>query len=236
MDAEGWRAAAGDLLLGSSCHGCGEPGWGLCARCRTDLAARTPRLVPPAVGTGSVLPTVASSPYDPLVSHLVSAHKERGALGLAPVLAGRLALSVRVLLLATAWSDPVLLVPVPSAASAVRRRGYDATATLARLAAGRLRGRPPHVRSVRLLAQRRGVRDQAGLTARERSANLAGALRLRRLVLRAPGEDGSVVVLVDDVVTTGSSLAESARALQAAGVVVLGAATVAATARHASTV
>jgi predicted amidophosphoribosyltransferase len=132
----------------------------------------------------------------------------------------------------------VLLVPVPSAAAAVRRRGYDATATLARLAAGRLR--PTYrVRSARLLAQRAGVRDQAGLTAAERSRNLDGALRLRaglaagrRSWAGARGSAAALVVLVDDVVTTGSSLTEAARALRAAGVPVLGAATVAATERR----
>ncbi len=143
------------------------------------------------------------------------------------MLAERLAVAVHALLGRCRWEGPVVLVPVPSAAAAVRRRGYDATATLARSAARRLRD--DHAVSVRrLLAQRRGVRDQVGLDAAARSANLAGALRLRRAQGALPR--GSVVVLVDDVVTTGASLAEAARALEAAGVVVLGAATVAAAA------
>ena len=220
-----WPAAAGDLLLGAVCPGCREPGWGLCPRCRIDLSAHRPSLVPSRFATAPV--TMACCTYDALLSHLVTAHKDHGALGLAPVLAGRLALSVHALLLGGGWEGPVVLVPVPSAAAAVRRRGYDATATLARLAARQLR--PTHRVQVRiLLAQRRGVRDQAGLDAAERSANLAGALRLRRGPVRG-WSDGAGMVLVDDVVTTGSSLAEAARALQAAGLAVLGAATVAAT-------
>jgi predicted amidophosphoribosyltransferase len=178
---------------------------------------------------------VTCSPYDGLISHLVTAHKDRGALGLAPVLAGPLALSVHALLQHTGAAGPVLLVPVPSAAAAVRRRGYDATATLARLAARRLRPRYL-VRTAPLLVQRAGVRDQAGLAAEERRRNLDGALRVRGGFARQ-GPRGrrrravadAVVVLVDDVVTTGSSLTEAARALHAAGVPVLGAATVAAT-------
>jgi predicted amidophosphoribosyltransferase len=71
------------------------------------------------------------------------------------------------------------------------------------------------------------VRDQAGLGARARQQNLAGAFRVRRR-LREP------VVLVDDLVTTGASLTEATRTLRAAGVVVLGAATVAATQRTAA--
>jgi predicted amidophosphoribosyltransferase len=220
-----WSAAAGDLLLGAVCPGCRESGWGLCPRCRADLTARRPALVPSRSGPAPV--TMACCTYDALLSHLVTAHKDHGALGLAPVLAGRLALSVHALLRGCRWEGPVLLVPVPSAPAAVRRRGYDATATLARLAARRLR--PSHrVQVRRLLAQRRGVRDQAGLDAAERRANLEGSLRLRRGGVRGWSE-GAVVVLVDDVVTTGSSLTEAARALQQAGLVVLGAATVAAT-------
>ena len=76
------------------------------------------------------------------------------------------------------------------------------------------------------LAQTRAVRDQAGLDARTRRANLEGGFRLRR---RLPA--GRPVVLVDDLVTTGSSLTEAARVLGRAGVPLLGAATVAATER-----
>ncbi|GAA1435435.1 ComF family protein [Microlunatus lacustris] len=217
------RSAAGDLLLGAVCPGCREPGWGLCRRCRSALEACRPALAPTSAGPV----TLACCPYDRLLSHLVTAHKEHGALGLAPVLAGRLAVAVHALLRGSRWAGPVVLVPVPSASSAVRRRGYDATTTLARAAARRLR--PGHAVVVRrLLVQRRGVQDQAGLGAAARSANLDGALRVRRW--HRPLPPGAVVVLVDDVVTTGATLTEAGRALAVAGAVLLGAATVAAAA------
>ena len=117
-----------------------------------------------------------------------------------------------------------MLVPVPSAGRAVRERGLDATRTLARAAARRLT-HPARVTVVSALAQARRVQDQAGLTAGERRRNLAGGFRIRRAV------DGLPVVVVDDVVTTGSSLTEAVRVLETAGVNVLGAATVAATVR-----
>ncbi|WP_187438791.1 hypothetical protein [Streptomyces sp. sk2.1] len=66
-----------------------------------------------------------------------------------------------------------------------------------------------------MLRQRRPVADQAGLGARQRQVNLAGALEVvaggERLL--GPGR----VVLVDDLLTTGASLAEAARAIGAAG-------------------
>jgi predicted amidophosphoribosyltransferase len=72
------------------------------------------------------------------------------------------------------------------------------------------------------------VADQADLTAADRAANLSGALRAR-FDLR-----GSRVIVVDDVITTGATLAEAARALRAAGADVRAAAVVAATARRTS--
>jgi predicted amidophosphoribosyltransferase len=158
---------------------------------------------------------------------LINAHKERQALGLTGLLADRLAGCVHVLLteLRHGADEPVVLVPVPSAAWVVRQRGFDATLTMARSAARRLRGR--YLISVATtLVQVRGVRDQAGLDARSRQANLAGAFRMRGPVPTRP------TVLVDDLVTTGSSLTEAARVLRRAGVPVLGAATVAATERQ----
>lgn len=233
MRGERWWAAAGDLLLGAACPGCAAPWWGPCPGCRAQLRERRPFLALPGNEPDGPPLTVSCSPYDTLAARLVNAHKERGALGLAPLLAEPLALAVAALLRHGGTGAPVLLVPVPSAAAAVRRRGYDATATLAHRAARRLSPRGD-VGMARLLRQRSGVRDQAGLTAAERRRNLAGALRVRGALLRLvlAGSGSRAVVLVDDVVTTGSSLAEARRVLAAAGLEVVGAATVAAAQRH----
>jgi predicted amidophosphoribosyltransferase len=84
----------------------------------------------------------------------------------------------------------------------------------------------PGVAARPLLAPTRSVADQAGLDTSGRARNLAGALAARRCA------DGLRVVVVDDVVTTGATLAEATRALRAAGAEVLGAAVVAATVRR----
>ncbi|MDI5972562.1 phosphoribosyltransferase family protein [Streptomyces sp. SL13] len=119
----------------------------------------------------------------------------------------------------------VSLVPVPSSRAATAARGHDPARRMACRAARRLRRAGPAVRMVPLLRQRRAVEDQAGLTAAERLANLTGALAVvrggERLLAEGP------VVVVDDLLTTGASLAEAARAVRAAGGTVLGAAVVA---------
>lgn len=106
---------------------------------------------------------------------------------------------------------PLTLVPVPSARRAVAGRGHDPVRRIALAAARDLRRQGRPVRVLTVLRQRRTVADQAGLTARERRSNLSGALEL------APGSAkllaGGETLLVDDVMTTGASLAEAARAV-----------------------
>ena len=224
---EDWLAAAGDLLLGASCHGCGQPWWGICPRCRQELASRRPFLTSPVPCPDGFPVTVTSSDYDRILRRVINAHKERQALLLTRFLGERLALSVYVLLASKAYpvdASRIVLVPIPSSARTVRRRGFDATASMARLAARRLSLR--YRMTVRqALTQARPIADQAGLSAQERQQNLAGAFRVRGSIRAGP------VVLVDDLVTTGSSLTEAARVLTKAGIPVLGAATVAATVR-----
>jgi predicted amidophosphoribosyltransferase len=164
-------------------------------------------------------------PYGGVVKRLVTAYKDDGRRDLGAVLAPLLATAVR----SAAPDGPVTVVPVPSARAATRRRGDAPVTELARHSlrcAGSVRyGLAPALQPVRRLA------DQAGLDHAARAANLAGAYAVRP---RWRGRLTQPVLLVDDVVTTGATLAEAARALRADGVTVIGVATVAATRRRAS--
>lgn len=109
-----------------------------------------------------------------------------------------------------------VFVPVPTSAAAFRRRGYRVPDLLLDRA-----GLP----SLCGLASVRRIADQRTLGRDDRAANVALSMRGRAVVA------GRRVVIVDDVVTTGATLDEAARALAAAGAEVLEAITVAATPR-----
>ncbi|WP_326820204.1 ComF family protein [Streptosporangium sp. NBC_01756] len=218
-----------DLLLPPRCAGCDAPGALVCARCTAELHGEPARRMPAPVPPG--LPECWSATgYTTAAQRTIIAYKERGRTALAPFLAGSLALTI-----ATAVGDrPVVLVPVPSARAAVRRRGHAPVTRLTELAAGCLRAAGWPATVAEILAPRRRVADQAGLSSLQRAANLSMAFRV------TTGRNGAgvgswggagPVVLVDDIITTGATLAEAARALREAGVPVPLAVTIAATRR-----
>lgn len=214
-------AAAAGLFLGAVCAGCGLAGPSPCAQCRSVIAGLSP--LAPWVDVG--VPVVAAGEYSGVLrAHLLAA-KERGALGTVPVLGRRLASSVAVLCAAAEATGPLVLVPVPSPRGRVAERGLDFTGSLARVAARTLSAAGVPARVHAGLGLRRRPADQSGLDQASRRANLAGAFVAGRL------PTGGLVV-VDDIVTTGATLAEAVRALRAAGRTPAGAATVAATRRN----
>lgn len=213
--------AAADLAWGGSCAGCGRPGPVCCPTCADAVRALVPRPLPEVAGCPA---TWARGDYAEELRAVILACKERQGLGLVPLL-GELVLGSAAALLRERWAGgPLLLVPVPSARATVAERGFDLTWMLARRTARRLGRLGLGVRPRRALVLAGDSRDQVGLGVADRAAN-------RRRSMRAlPGEPGQVV-LIDDIVTTGATLSDAARALTRAGHRVLGAAVVAATPR-----
>ncbi|MEV7420581.1 ComF family protein [Streptomyces sp. NPDC089919] len=210
----GWGRELAGLVLPVDCGGCGAPRTRLCAACRRALCGAPARPVRPRPAPAGMPPVHAAAPYEGAVRSVLLAHKERGALGLTAVLGRALAGAVLASGGAPGPAGPLVLVPVPSAARAVRARGHDPARGIALAAARELRAAGAPARVAAVLGQRRRVADQAGLGARERLANLAGALEVRRGGGRLLA--GGEVVLVDDLTTTGASLAEAARAVREA--------------------
>ena len=196
---------------------------GACPACAAALAGVAPFGVPGL--PDGLPPVVAAGAYADTLRKMLLAAKERHALGLLPLLGGRLAAAVARVALDSGQVSALVLVPVPSLPAQVAARGVDLTASLARVAAVRLRSAGLGVSVRRGLALARKPEDQAGLDRIRRLANLAGALR----AVGAPAS--GPVVVVDDIVTTGATLAEAVRACRAGDGDVIGGAVVAATMR-----
>ncbi|MEV2235373.1 ComF family protein [Streptomyces phaeochromogenes] len=238
----GWWQDLTDLVLPAECGGCGMPRTVLCPECRAALTGAVPSRVRPEPEPPGLPVVHAAAPYEDEVRAVLLAHKERGALMLARPLGAALAGAVRAGLATGGGSGagglvpgaggpvglggtrgpvgvdcsgiPVSLVPVPSAPWAVRARGHDPARRIALAAAGELRRTGTPARVVAVLRQRRAVADQSGLNSRQRLDNLAGALEVPAGGARLLAGGGRVVI-VDDLMTTGASLAEAARALKA---------------------
>ncbi len=186
----------------------------------------------PGIGTRIPLPAgtplgLADGPPDPLLQlewcspfagttrKALHALKYAGEQRLAAPLGGVVAERWR-----RAGAGGDILVPVPVHDRRRRERGYDQAALIAAAAAGHL-GLPWRIALVRT----RATTAQYHLDRRHRAANVAEAFRV------APASWPAIrnrwVVLVDDVVTTGATLSESARALLDAGAAAVSAVTVA---------
>lgn len=217
-----------DLVLPVTCAGCGEPGRAVCPRCLAAWAG-PPRRCEDAAGRldrldGTVLPVAALAVGAPAVRRVVAAWKDGGRADVTPwfaAVARRAAPGVVASGVPAGTGRPLVVVPAPPSPAGLARRGEDLVAHVARgLAAGLAEqgagpGAPraaPVLRALRLAG--RG-RDQVGLGVRGRAANLAGRVRVRRRARAALA--GTDVLLVDDVLTTGATLAACRAALEAAG-------------------
>jgi predicted amidophosphoribosyltransferase len=225
------------LVLPVACPGCGAPDVRWCAGCAAlvggadgprRVEAQVPRLdrldgVPP-------LPVWATARYEGPVRGVVVAWKDRGRAdldGLLVPVAREAAWALAPALTGAADGRRLLVVPAPSSAAARRERARDHLGPLAAAVAATVGGVPAPV-----LRRARRARDQVGLGARARGRNATVRVHphaWRRVLRPHAGHGPPVCLLLDDVVTTGATLAAAERALEAAGADVLGALVLAAT-------
>jgi ComF family protein len=198
-----WRGLR-DLLLPRCCAGCGSEiaSSALCGACA----------LPPATDLGPPPTTLtawhAAIAYEGDGAAWVQRFKypKRGLSGLDPA-AEALAFGLMTSLVERVpGARPALVVPVPLHPRRLRQRGFSPPALLARCAARAVGTRADPV----LLTRLRDTPSQTGLSRAARRRNVTDAFTARR---QAPAH----VWLVDDVVTTGSTLAAAARALREAG-------------------
>jgi len=216
--------AAWALIAPVECAGCSAPDVALCRACAAELRPRLRLAVldaavpDAAVPDAAAVPLVAPLPYDGVARRVVLALKERDRTELAGLLRPAVLAAVEGAYARVPPGSTPLLVPVPGGASGAARRGYHPAELLARRAG---------LRVTRALRPARGrARAQKRLTLAQRHEVDAARWRV------SPRVQGARVVLLDDVVTSGSTLRAAARALRAAGAEVVGCAAVAATPRR----
>lgn len=232
-----WLRELGRLVVPVSCPGCGALDLLWCPGCEALLAGPAARVEATAPRLDRLdgvpaLPVWALAPYTGPVRELVVAWKDRGRADLDRLVGPPVRTTARTVARRAAQAAagrPLLVVGAPSTAASRRARGRDHVLVLACAAAAGLRDAGLPATVVPALARRARGRDQVGLGARARARNLTGAVTTRDRVLARAGGTGPAVLLVDDVVTTGSTLAAAERALEDAGADVLGALVLAAT-------
>jgi ComF family protein len=178
------------------CLGHADPG-PLCRDCRAGLA-----WLPSEPVVAAAIALFAPLAYERGARALVRALKFRGALALADPMAAQMAANAPPALL-----DRGTFVPVPLHPARQRRRGFNQAERLATALARRTG------LAVSDCLERAGpARPQVGRSRAERLRGIEGTVRLR------PGNEAPTeAILVDDVVTTGATLAACAATLRASG-------------------
>jgi predicted amidophosphoribosyltransferase len=231
-----WTGLA-DLVLPGVCAGCGIGGPGaLCGNCTRLLRALRPHPARPTPAPPGLPGCVAMGGYEGVLREVLLAYKERGRHTLARTLGDLLASAVvaGVRFAGRPAGTPLLLVPVPDTAAAARDRYGDHMLRLARRVAVRLNATGwPAGLATPLSARPRADSAHLDRAGRADAAAEAFAPRSRELVRMAEvAARGTLVVALDDILTTGATLSAVAGRLRTAGVPVPLAVVLAATRRR----
>jgi ComF family protein len=207
-----------DLALPPTCAGCNREGSVLCRECRPALDVRLKAVPGVPIGLPADIPAPLlqvewCAPFTGVTRRAVHRLKYSGERRLAAPLGQAIANRWRV---AGAGGD--VLVPVPASADRIRERGYDQAVLI-----GRVAGRQLQLPVVEAVRRAHDTTAQFDLDRANRGANVRDAFE----VIAADEIRGRWVVLVDDIVTTGATLAASADALLREGATAVSAVTVA---------
>lgn len=200
-------ASLRELIFPVRCLGCDQLGISICSQCRKFWH---PRIITTWSHAKDKFPIYSSIPYSPIAGRVLLGAKENSLQLADNLLASALLHSLRG---ARTQNHIDFLIPIPSRKSVARKRGRQFITTLSRSI-----GAVENLPTEEVLAHTRKVRDQSNLDAKDRAKNLEGALTSLRFI-------SGRAVLIDDLVTTGATLNEAARALRCQGITVAAAVT-----------
>lgn len=188
-----------DIFIPGTCLVCGKLCERICSDCSDNLG-----LDPRLVFRDNLIGFSATS-YTDSVRLVLRSFKELGESSLGAFLATRLKP------LLNCFSErPTCLVPVPSNFSSLRERGFNPAEVIARELCREL----PGITYQNLLVRSRQTQDQSRLSPSQRSAN-----QLNSMLAQVGNER---IVLIDDVITTGSTLQAATKTLENSGHTIIG--------------
>lgn len=205
-----------ELIFPSRCIGCSQLGISICSLCRKSwhphIYFRELSIL------GETYPVISAVQYSPIASNVLLSAKESNLSAADNLLIKAISHSLIFFTKKYGGGD---LVGIPSRKSATRKRGRNFMVEITDSIAA-----DHAVNSLDILQHTRSISDQSQLDAEHRARNLAGAFTasLNSSQLASCGNTRPLII-VDDLITTGATLAEAIRALRTAGFVVIGAVT-----------
>lgn len=196
-----------ELIFPSRCLGCSTLGLSICSQCRRSWHPHIFRQY--SRGTPHI-PIYSAVQYSPIAGKVLLAAKENGLVSADELILQALK---RSLFHCVQEQGIGMLIPIPSRPAIARLRGRQFVLDLSQQLSV-----ASHLPTFENLAHTRKVRDQSTLDAKGRSENLRGAMTALRYL-------SGKAILIDDLVTTGSTLDEAARALREKGIEVAAAVT-----------
>lgn len=196
-----------ELIFPVRCLGCSQLGVSICSECRRDWH---PHIFRTFSRGEEKFPIYSAIRYSPIASKVLLSAKEQGLAQADGLILDALK---RALSFCVREQGPGMLIPIPSRRSISRLRGRQFVTELSHELT-----RTSHLPTFENLTHTRKVRDQSSLNAKDRFENISEAMSALKYL-------SGKAILIDDLVTSGATLHEGARALREKGIEVTAAVT-----------